>query len=280
MNSFVDRIDSVRLVGGPKTPNMCESVNEQLVILGFAQTSDDSYMNQLDHIEREKQSNRNTRESEKHEDEFGDVGIVPPPEHSLSESVNIEGPFVALESRPKMISRVNCTDVVVEASSVNHVLIDPFPNDATKKVLVAASMSQKDERVTLHQTTIMPHLPGMMSLLGLIFSPAAEVHMTTKKDRYTSILFGLGADENQKPHFGEHDLLVNVDVELTQNDFKMINELRGKISMLLKNVPGFKFQPKMNSVNKVQLRNNICQLLIEISSKHRSPLGVVVPSKT
>lgn len=141
-------------------------------------------------------------------------------------------------------------------------------------------MSQKDDRVTLHQTTIMPHLPGMMSLLGLIFSPAAEVHMTTKKDRYTSILFGLGADENQKPHFGEHDLLVNVDVELTQNDFKMINELRGKISMLLKNVPGFKFQPKMNSVNKVQLRNNICQLLIEISSKHRSPLGVVVPSKT
>lgn len=282
VNSFVDRIASVRLVAGPRTQNMSESVNEQLVIWGFAQTSDDSYMNQLDNLKRENQRSRSGHENErkKVEDEYCDVGVTPPPEESLCESANLDGPVTLLESRPKMMSRVKCFDVVVDASSVNQVLIDPFPNDFTKKVLVAASMTQKENRVTLRETTIMPHLPGMMCLLGLIFSPTAEVHLTPKKDRYSSILFGLGADENQKPHFGEHDLLVNVDVELTHADFTLINQLRNKISVLLRNVPGFKFQPKVNNVNKTELRKEISKLLMKISLKHRSPLGIIAPDKS
>jgi Tudor domain len=278
VNSFVDRIASVRLIAGPVTQGSCESVNEYLVLMDFAQTSDDSYMNQLDSFEREKQSSRNNRNVELVEDEFCDVGIIAPPQESLYDTIDIEGPFTPLESRAEMINREKFLDVVVEPSSVNHVLIDPYPNDSTRKLLVSASMSEKDKRVTLHQTTIMPHLPGMLTLLGLLFSPAAEVHMTPKKDRYTSILCGLGADESRKPHFGEHDLLIKVDVELTHRDFEMINELRDKMSTMLNNAPGFKFQPKVHADNKATLRNQICQKLITLTSKHRSPLGVVIPS--
>lgn len=111
-------------------------------------------------------------------------------------------------------------------------------------------------------------------------SPAAEIHLTAKKDRYSSILCGLGADKSQKPHFGEHDLLIKVDVEFSEDDFKAINELRGKISKLLRNVSGFKFQPKVNTVNRVQLRHEISQIMLEIFAKHRAPLGIIYPSNS
>lgn len=276
VNSFVNKIASVRLSVASEAG--IQIVNDYLVWEGFAQSSDDSYMNQLNHLERERPVHRHNREVEKVEDEFCDVGVVPPPEDMLCETVKIEGPFSPLESRLEMITRVKCIDVVVEASSVNQVLIDPFPNDAIKKVLVSASMSKRDDRVTLQQTTILPHLPGMMSLLALIFSPAAEVHVTTKKDRYTTILCGLGADAQRIPHFGEHDSLVQVDVELNSNDFKMINELREMISKLLRNVEHFKFQPKVNTVNRTPLRRKICQLLLQIASTRRSSLGTLVPN--
>lgn len=280
VNSFVDKIASVTLFVSSMSENNaynCESVNNYLELEGFAQSSDDSYMNKLDHLEREKPIHRYNRKAKKVEDEFCDVGVFRPPESLLSETVEIEGPFSPLESRPEMITRVKCVDTVVEASSVNQVLIDPFPNDATKKVLVAASMSRRDDRVTLHQTTILPHLPGMLNLLVLIFSPAAEVHITKQKDRYKTILCGLGADSKRIPYYGEHDSLVQVDVELNQKDFQMINELREMISTLLRNLSSFKFQPKVNNVNRIPLRNEICRLLLKIVSKQRNSLGILVP---
>jgi ATP-dependent RNA helicase TDRD9 len=275
--SFVDKIASVQLLVDKDDASFC--VNDKLVVAGYALTSDDSYMNQLDHFNRERKS-RHVEESPQVEDEFCDVGVVPPPLDLLCKALEVDGPFSPLECKPEMICRIRTAAISVESSSVNQALIDPFPNDASKKLLVAASMSRKDDRVTLHQTTIMPHLPGMSSLLTLLFSQASEIHLTEKRDRYTTILCGLGGDENRKPLFGEHDLLVKIDVELDASDFRAINEMRFKISKLFRNISGFKFQPKVNTVNRAQLRFEICSLMLQIFTKTRHQLGIIYPKNS
>lgn len=272
--SFVDRIASVRLIAG----GFQESFNDYLVVsLELALPCDDSYMCLLDQNDREKQRFRGRDSNEvklKLEDELADDSIVPPPGDKLKEEIMIEGPFSPLESQLKSLCQSGTSHTSIEASSVNHVLFDPYPNDGVKKLLVSASMSQRDQRVTLHQTTIMPHLPGMACLLSLIFSPIAEVRCTKRRDRYSSILTGLGCDENRKPHFGEHDCLFFTDVELDQKDFDMINLLRKKMSSLMQSEPNSQFQ-SLKGFEKSNARTEIGNLLKDIMTKDRSPLGIL-----
>lgn len=279
VNSFVDRVASVRLNVCPAEPETGACLNDHLVISGYAQTSDDSYFCQLDKHRRQKDGRRDTsgNGSIELEDELADLTIAQPPELYLNEEIRLDGPFSPLECGVESIGREPAIRINIETSSVNSVLFDPFPNDGTKKILVAASMSKKDDRVTLHNTTILPHLPGLACLLGLMFSPMAEVRCRTINPRYTSILTGLGCDENRKPHYGEHDCHINVDVELDQNDFQMINELRANMSVIMQTTTGFKFQPisGQKSQEKRGAREKVCQLLLEIASKERRSLGII-----
>lgn len=276
VNSFVDRVASVQLSlhdqGNPMT------LEEHLIIEGFAQRSDDSYIRLLDQLHRDTETRQHLNEHKSLENELIDVNFPEPNDEMLEVGVTLDGPHSPLESKPESFCRreqgSRLLQTLVEPSSVNHVLIDPFPNDATKKILIAASMSNKNDRVILHQTTIMPHTPGMACLLGLIFSPIVQVRATMGKRRYTSILTGLGCDlQNRKPHFGEHDCMFFVDVEFDQKDFNDINELRHQMSVVLqKNEEGYKkFSVKGQKENA---RKKISQLLKEIFERERKPLGL------
>lgn len=270
VNSFVDRVASVILFTLCPTTGASERLNEELVLRNFAQTSDDSYMCLLNQNNRE--TERKSKRKQPLEDELADENIIPPPDDLLVEELTIDGPYSPLECKVESLSRTRMSDIVTEASSVNHVLFDPYPNDAVKKLLVAATMSKREQRVTLHQSTIMPHLTGMACLLGLMFSPMSEVRLSNKRSRYTSILTGLGCDSNRKPHYAEHDCLIYVDVTLDGEDFDMIDKLRSKMSYLMQSQTGVKFEPQKHQ--KEIARNQACSLLMQIMKKPRNQLGI------
>lgn len=268
--SFVDEVASVYLLAAPVAPGMCETLNDHLVILGYAQQSDDSYLGRIDQIKREKKVRNEDIRMGQLEDKLVDECYPVPPTGMLAESMKLDGPYSPLEEKVHGLCQESPRGINIDATSVNSVLFDPYPFDGTKKLLVAASMSKRNEDVYLHQTTVMPHLPGMATLLSLIFSPIAEVRCTDNKHRYTSILAGLGCDDNYKSIFGEHDCLIDIDVELSPEDFRMIDELRSLMSYLMRQEP----TQKMFVREKVNARNRICLLLKKIFSQERSPLGI------
>ena len=265
VNSFVDRIASVFLNALPAPPLTCERLNDQLVMLGLAQECDDPYMCRYNQVQK------NLTQFHDLEDECFDNFMPEPPEHLLRQNVELRGPFSTLKTNVYSLCQGTNHDISIESSSVNSVLIDPYPNDGIEKVLIATSMSKRDSRITLHQTTIMPHLRGMACLLGLIFSPISEVRCSKAKDRYTSILTGLGCDGNRKPHYGEHDCLIKVDVEFTDEDFKMINELRQLMSDMMTIKPNY---DNKKDVKKIPLQGKATKLLLRIFKQERSPLGI------
>lgn len=271
VNSFVDRVASVVLYSNCSTTGTTKRLDEELILRNYAQTSDDSYLCLLNQSTRETLRKTGNDRQEPLQDELVGDKVSPPPEHLLVKETTIDGPHSPLQLNVENLSRTEHFDVVMEPSSVNHVLFDPFPNDGVKKLLVATTMSKRDTRVTLHNSTIMPHLPGMACLMGLIFSPIAEVRLSKRKNRYTSILTGLGCDENRKPFYGEHDCLIYVDVELDKADFEMIDSLRRKMSFLMQT--GIKIEYSHRNQDET-VRNQICGLLLRIAKKSRSQLGL------
>lgn len=285
VNSFVNNIAYVQLIAGPVTAGTSLSLNEHLVIREFARRSDDPYAHMIDQIERKRKrravAKGDTNESEPQErkDELADCVVVPPPKDQLTETLTLDGPYSPLETRLESLSRVAEPNVTIDKLSVNHVLFDPYPSDAVKKVLVAATMSKGTQGLSLQNTTILPHLPGIGCLAGLIFSPLAEIRSSKNQNRHTSILTGLGCDASRKPFYGEHDCLIDVDVELDGEDFKLIDELRLKMSHLIQNPT---FQPqhlkRAQSYENAATRQRICSLMLKIMSKDRRPLGILKDS--
>lgn len=266
--SFVDEVANVYLLAAPAAPGTADTLNEHMLLLGFAQNSDDSYLSRVDEIAREKTGHNVGLQ--KLEDKLVDETFAAPPEGVLTEKIKLDGPYSPLEGRLYGLCREKLTGIAIEASSVNSVLFDPYPFDGKQKLLVAASMSKRDQKVVLHQTTMMPHLPGMATLLSLIFGPIAEVRCSDKKQRYTSVLAGLGCDANFKPFYGEHDCLIDIDVELSEQDFCNINELRSQMSYVSRQQPG----QMLFGREKLRARDRICFLLNEIFPQERSPLGI------
>lgn len=276
VNSFVDRIASVNLVR--HNERMSESLNNHLIIEGYAQRSDDSYIRLLDQLRRHTETRNDFDKFQSLENELVDVEFPAPEDDLLETTVQLNGPYSPLVCRLEGLCRkdpdLTSSNASVEPSSVNHILIDPYPNDANKKILVAASMSNKNQsnRVTLHQTSIMPHVPGMPCLLGLIFGPVVQVRASKGKSRHTSILTGLGCNLGRKPHFGEHDCMFFLDVEFDKEDFELINELRHQMSVVMQTIDEG-FHKLRFGEQKKYARVRIRELVKKIFDKERKPLG-------
>ena len=73
--------------------------------------------------------------------------------------------------------------------------------------------------------------------------------------RYITVLTGLGFDEErQQPFFGEHDVLLEIDFELTEEDLEEINQLRYCMSHLLLAEPTKQY-PDLVDGDKVKLKS-------------------------
>lgn len=137
----------------------------------------------------------------------------------------MRGPSSPLEVVLRIVSDINTNQqVMVEPHSVNSVLLDTN-NEAYEKLLVAANIteSQTSSKIVARDTTIMPNIPGFMALVSLIFCPYMELMRDKLNSRYVSILCGLGKHpETGAPVFPEHDMRIDLDVSLTQDDLKTV----------------------------------------------------------
>lgn len=115
----------------------------------------------------------------------------------------------------------------IDSNSINSVLLGNDPQDASEKYMVAASVSQgqgQSESLILRQTTLMPNIRGFGPMIASIFCPRMEVKRDECKNRFVSLITGLGYDKNKRrPFFEEQDMIFNLDVELTDSDFKIVN---------------------------------------------------------
>lgn len=96
----------------------------------------------------------------------------------------------------------------------------------TEKYLVAASICYTDvnkRNINLRCTTQMPNIRGFGPLMALIFSPVMHVKCNREKTHYTHLRTGLGYNTTKnQPIFAEHDMIFNLNVEITQHDIELV----------------------------------------------------------
>ncbi|CAG9809123.1 unnamed protein product [Chironomus riparius] len=267
-----DKVAYVQVYAKSNPTSAPINVNSKLVHKGLAVYSNESYVAM---ISKTLNDNSQGMKFAIHK-ETKDVKY---PERLLDIECDLLGPFTPLESTKRLekIHRAPERDIVVDHSSINSVLLDPYPHNGIKKVLVASSKSKSNRGViNLKQTTIMPQMIGMTSILTLIFSPYAEIRHNKEKTRYTSILAGLGCDFNGKSYYGEHDCMVRTDVEIDNEDITWINNLRKELSLLMQQNLTEHYEYQLNPVNVInESRTRACSLLLKIIKKERLQLGQV-----
>lgn len=147
------------------------------------------------------------------------------PDPSLCVSkIKIKGPISPLEIDIYSVMEAGKRKTIsVDSASVNSVLLNNDPQDQTMKYMVAATIIGTGSNLLARQTTLLPNIRGFGPLMALIFCPQMEVTRDKTKNRYVSILTGLGWDDNkQHPVFEEHDMVFDLDVEITREDFDLV----------------------------------------------------------
>lgn len=86
--------------------------------------------------------------------------------------------------------------------------------------------SNRGGQLTARETTLMPNIPGFAQLMAMIFCPYMELLQDSNRSRYVSMLCGLGASPTEaRPMFEEHDLQLDLNVDITTEDIENVNDL-------------------------------------------------------
>lgn len=240
------------------------TVNQLMSEHMFAQLSNESYIYMISKVTSEK----DIVAKNVHFD-FNDYSNAP----SGHDKIKLKGPFTTLNGGvfQKTSKSYSESEIEIDSSSVNGILFDPYPYDGVRKVLIAASRSKNERgKVILRQTTVMPHVIGMSSLLPLIFSPFVEMRHDKHFSRFTSILSGLGCSYDGVSYFVEHDNVFHTDVDIDNEDIVLINSLRSTMSKLMDD---FEFM-------SMDERNELCDLaklgLMNVMTRTRAQMGVTL----
>ncbi|CAH3166074.1 unnamed protein product [Porites lobata] len=150
--------------------------------------------------------------------------------------VNLRGPESPIEMSFYSITNIGrLRSVRIEQNSVNSVVLNDQPQDPHQRFLVAANLSINATGTTVvaRDTTLMPNIHGLMSIVALIFAPYTEMRADPEYCKYTGALVGLGFD----PHTGkallpDHDSELVFEVDIDQDDLIKINSLRTTINLM------------------------------------------------
>jgi len=116
----------------------------------------------------------------------------------------------------------------VENNSVNSILLDDDP-DQSRRLLVAQTVKQgSGENLILRNTTFLPSITGLATLLVLCFAPRIELRCNSRKTYYTGALCGLGPinDHVGKGLFPDHDMEIQFEVEILIEDLNEVCRTR------------------------------------------------------
>ncbi|KAM7362904.1 tudor domain containing 9 protein spindle E [Cochliomyia hominivorax] len=257
--------------------------NDILVEKQYGRKCDENYLSKIDYdVRLRKQSLSSRYLDEDHirqnEEYFRsnllstEYDVEPPPKQLCNKIIKLRGPYSPLETKIYSVVRVGEWKCVqIERESVNSVLLDTDPQDVHERLVVAADIteSQTCETIVARATTLMPNIHGFGSLMTMIFCPTMQIKRNKDRTKYVSILAGLGYDEQTyKPLYGEHDVVLNLDVEIEKEDFEMINQLRYCMDAMLFTDFGDE-RPNILPSQMADLQAKIKEIIIKLLSKNR-----------
>uniref|UniRef100_A0A1A9UDK7 Probable ATP-dependent RNA helicase spindle-E n=1 Tax=Glossina austeni TaxID=7395 RepID=A0A1A9UDK7_GLOAU len=259
------------------------SLNEILVEKGLARNSDENLMSKTDHdfrLRKQSVANRflDDEHSRQNEDYLRslhpelDMRIQPPPKQLCTRILHLRGPFSPIETNIySAISMGSCKAVQAERDSVNFMLIDPDPKDAYERLTVAAGIteSQNGENLVIRGTTLMPNIHGFCALMTLLFCPTMQLKCNKGQTKYVSIIAGLGYDEETfESLYKEHDIVLNLDVDLLPDDIELINQIRYSMDTMLFTKSNQE-RPALHQKEYEKLTVKIQKLIFRLLSKNR-----------
>jgi len=268
--------------------------------MGFAETSPESFLSHEDHKERmryqavhmQMKKYLNSRyESRKKS------SVEPREEERDKQQIRLElqGPFSPLEHKVLCAYRNGMAKLAnIEMDSVNSVLLDQTPSDRHDQWMVAAhvGLSPAGENLVLRNTNWLPARPGLGAIACMMFSPQVEMRMNKEKSRLIGFIAGMGPKtiwnkpvdlithiERTEALYPEHDLEVKFDVQITNEDINMINQIRREVNkMMEKTKDNILTMTQPRSLDNAQkaIRKNLLELMSKerrYEEKEPSPVG-------
>lgn len=168
-------------------------------------------------------------------DSINKIGIG---EHSLFKSSykQIHGPTSPIKiAFRSILCKSSGYSVDVDPQSVNAILLDTDYKKPRRQMLVAASVGQtKRDKVLARDTTLMPNIRGLPSIMALLFSQYYKMIYNEHLKCFGGAVFGIGWDEDDKSICSNYEVELGFDVFISQNDIELINQARQKISRLIR----------------------------------------------
>lgn len=261
-----------------------ERVNINLLLIekGYAHEYEENYNSKYDQKIRHQNQSTNSNffdakeEFEQRENKFAKIEVPSPPRDRCTNVNYAYGPTTPLEVKTVRSTLVEASnEVKISPLSVNSVLLLDDPGNFYGRILVSSQPTTNGREFILHQTSLMPNVPGIAELLSLLFAPAVSFIRDETMTRYAAIRFGLGARDDGSPFFVEHDSILPVNVQISVDDLEEINKLRLALSTILL------AQPKQELLTvevKSKLMKNIRSLIVNIFSKTRPVLPPIYTS--
>ena len=228
-------------------------------------------------------------------------------------SLQLKGPHHPLMFNVVSSHRIgSCKKAIIEPDSVNSVLLRKDAKDRNSTWLVAGHVGTNPtgDSLILRSTTLLPNRAGLGTLLAMSFAPNVEMRHFEMKE-YTGCLLGLGyrkrvsnqktnkcltsniCDENWSDsitdsseyisYHPEHDMEIQFDVEVDNEDLDLINELRYRMSIPFTRIShrteGGSVLPLEKRTRKAPARIAISKYLIEDQEKIQSVLDKLLSKK-
>uniref|UniRef100_A0A1I8QEN2 Probable ATP-dependent RNA helicase spindle-E n=1 Tax=Stomoxys calcitrans TaxID=35570 RepID=A0A1I8QEN2_STOCA len=282
--SVVDGISNVIIKKDDST------INHILVEKGLARSADESFMSKTDHdfrIRKQSVANRfmdddHSRQNEEYLRTIRpeiDMDSEPPPKELCTRSIRLRGPYSALEVNIFSAIRIGTwKSVQIDRESVNYVNLDSDPFDMYERMIVAAGVTESPNGDTLiaRGTSRMPNMHGFGAFMTMLFCPTMQIKCNKTRTKYVAILAGLGYNEdNYIPLYGEHDIVLNLDVDILPDDIELINEIRASMDRLLYVEP----QEERPNIHPKEIETSILSiktLLFRLLSKQRKYIEIHV----
>ncbi|CAL8111255.1 unnamed protein product [Orchesella dallaii] len=214
----------------------------------LGESASETYLSEENHRKRERAPYMDVSEmSAANFEQIGDpfdLDFIEPPKEgpNLKVPMDLKGPFSPLEMnfRP-LVRSSNTKQVNIDKNSVNSVLLDHEP---TSRMLVAAhvSINERSGSIAARESTVMAPVPGILSLVSMMFAPKIQLRVDHKSTRYTGVLCGCGLtpsnDSNLNrnlPVHPDNDMEIVFDTEIDDSDIDLINTIRYQLNLILGN---------------------------------------------
>ncbi|KAK9501254.1 hypothetical protein O3M35_011997 [Rhynocoris fuscipes] len=281
--SIVNTVMSVKLYQAEKVRVVRDlpedlSFNYEFVKKGFAEMAEEPYLSRENHVVRQMalkspEALKTYTASYLPEDPFSQFQFDPPSEKECTTKVYLKGPKSPLEmSLYGLTKKCSGRDVHVEWNSVNSVLIDNVPMDSHDRMMVAANVTQSttSERLTLRNTTLLPNMHGLPSLICLIFAPRVELRTDPDREKFTGALCGLGFDpETGEGYHPENDMEVMFDVKYDLEDLEYINKMRFWMNFIVGGGEAGIMDSDISLSRVVKAQNKLKEYLLFLITKNR-----------